>query len=327
MQQPIDAVISWVDGYDPAYQQKLTDFCHDAGVKQHQVIEPTRIQQCNEIYYCLHGLRRFAPWLRHIYLITNAQTPPVVTALQGTAFAKKIKIIDQNELLRAQGIQTPIFNSLSAEWLIWQIPGLSDQFLYLNDDFFIIRDVKPEDFFEHERLVLRGEWKVQAEQKWSHRLKTKLWPILGLSSPQAKTNPHRHWQENSAQLAGCKKHFYLLPHAPFPLHKDTFEAYIANHPNMLVDNASFPFRHSTQVSSVPLMVHHDIVAKRAIYRSKHSAIMIHGSAHTPQKIRTRLKRAKRDPQVAFVCMQSIDEAPLALQHELKDWLTEQIIKS
>ncbi len=326
MQQPIDAVISWVDGYDPIYQQKLAAFCRQVGVKQHQVIEPTRIQQCNEIYYCLHSLRRFAPWLRHIYIITNEQTPPVVAELQDNPFAKKIKIIDQNELLRAQGIQTPIFNSLSAEWLMWLIPGLSNQFLYLNDDFFIIRDVKPEDFFDEERLVLCGEWKVQSEQKWSYRLNKVIRSNLGLSLPKAKTNPHRHWQESSARLAGCKKRFYLLPHAPFPLFKDTFEAQMAKHPKMLLDNASFPFRDLKQVSSVPLIVHQDILAKRVVYRSKRAAITVHGSAHTPQKIRAKLKRAKCDPRVAFVCMQSMDEAPIELQHELKNWLTEQVIK-
>lgn len=324
MMKSIDAVISWVDGYDPVYQQKLNAFCRQSSLNQKEVIEPTRIQQCHEIYYCLHALRRFAPWLRHIYLITNAQTPSAVTALEDKTFANKIKIIDQNDLLRAEGITTPIFNSLSVEWLIWRIPGLSNQFLYLNDDFFIIRDVVPEDFFCQGRLILRGDWKVQVAQKWSYRLKKIVWHALGLPPAVPKTNPHRNWQEVSAQMAGYSKRFYLLPHAPFPLLRSTFEAQIAKNPQWIAQNASFPFRHPDQVSSIPLMVHHDISAQRTLHRSDCRVMMVHGSAHTPGKIRARLARAKRDKRVAFVCMQSIDEAPPKMRQEMKAWLAQQL---
>ena len=90
----IDAVISWVDGYDPAYQQKLTSFCEQQGIEKNVAVEPTRTHQSNEIHYCLHALRRFAPWIRTIYIVTNQQIPPTVSALQGTPFGQKIKIID-----------------------------------------------------------------------------------------------------------------------------------------------------------------------------------------------------------------------------------------
>jgi Stealth protein CR2, conserved region 2 len=317
---PIDAVISWVDGYDINYQQKLRSFCQQQGIVQDLAVEPTRIQQCNEIHYCLHSLRRFAPWLNTIYIITNQQIPPTVTALQGSSFANKIKIIDQNDLLKEFNVPSPVFNSLSVEWLIWRIKGLSNQFIYLNDDFFIIREVTPKDFFRGNRLVLRGNWKVQTEQKWFYLIKKK----FGREAKQ-KTNVHRGWQEQSARLSGFNKHFYLLPHAPFPLIKETFAACITQKPELFTDNVPYPFRHPNQVSSIPLMVHLDIKHKRVIYDSTYQTIMVNGATHSLKKIKSRLNRARNNHHVVFVCMQSIDQAALDTQQYLMDWLQQNIL--
>ncbi|WED44498.1 Stealth CR1 domain-containing protein [Legionella cardiaca] len=325
--EPIDAVISWVDGYDPVYQQKLKAYCNQQGIEQNIAVEPTRIQQHNEIHYCLHALGRFAPWLRTIYIITNQQTPPTVAALQGTALGGKIKIIDQNDLLLEFGSTTPVFNSLSIEWLIWQIKGLSNQFLYLNDDFFIIRDVTPDDFFKNNRMILRGKWKVQLEQKWHYLIKKRLSFLLGKTVEKPQNNPHRAWQENSAKLAGCNRQFYLLPHAPFPLIKKTFNDYIAQNPELFHKNIRYPFRHPDQVSSIPLMVHLDIKNNHVLYDSNyHQTIMVNGACHSLKKIKSRLNHAQNKRNVTFVCMQSIDQAPSETQEYLINWLQEKIVR-
>jgi hypothetical protein len=322
----IDAVISWVDGYDPIYQQKLRTFCSQKGIEPHIAIEPTRIQQCNEIHYCLHALRRFAPWIRTIYIITNQQTPPTVTALDGSAFGNKIKIIDQNDLLLECESISPVFNSLSVEWLIWRIKGLSNQFLYLNDDFFIIREVTPDDFFRSNRIVLRGEWKVQSEKKWLYQMKKYFLEWTKDIELKPKVDLHRAWQEKSAQLAGWNKHFYLLPHAPFSLIKETFEEYIAQSPEIFAENIRYPFRHPDQVSSIPLMVHLDINHKRIVYDSNYQSIMVNGAVHSLKKIKSRLNYAQNNRQIAFVCMQSIDQAPPVTQQYMINWLEQTIEK-
>jgi len=321
---PIDAVISWVDGDDPVYQHKLTSFCAQQGIDKHTAVEPTRIQQVNEIHYCLQGLRRFAPWIRTIYIITNQQTPPAVTALHNTEFGQKIKIIDQNDLLVRLGSTSPVFNSISVEWLMWGIEGLSKQFLYLNDDFFIIRPVTPNDFFHQQRAVLRGEWKVQTNQKWAHRTKQRVFGWLGHTVNRPTTNPHRAWQEKSARLAGWDKRFYLLPHAPFPLLKETFEQYITQKPDHFAQNIHYPFRDPAQISSIPLMVHCDLKQQRAIHDASQQTVMVNGATHSLNKIKSRLNRARTNPRVAFVCMQSIDQAPLATQHYMMNWLQQYV---
>lgn len=324
----IDAVISWVDGYDVTYQQKLRSFCIQQGIEKNIAVEPTRIQQCNEIHYCLRSLCRFAPWIRTIYIITNQQVPQAVLDFQGSTFGNKIKIIDQNDLLNEFNVKSPVFNSLSIEWLIWRIKDLSNQFLYFNDDFFIIRDVTPEDFFRNNSLVLRGEWKTQSDQKTLYRIKKYLssWftKRKEIEKASLNTNPHRGWQEKSARLAGLDKHFYLLPHAPFPLMKKTFDDYITQNPELFIENVSYPFRHPEQVSSIPLMVHLDIKHKRVIHDSSVQSIMVNGACHSLKKIKSRLHRTQHNQKIAFVCMQSIDQAPPETQRYMLDWLQETI---
>jgi hypothetical protein len=322
----IDAVISWVDGYDPIFQKKLSTFCRAQGIEPNIAVEPTRIQQKNEIYYCLHALRRFAPWIRTIYIITNQQVPPVVRALQGTPFGNKIQMIDQNELLQACNVHSPVFNSITVEWLIWRIKGLSNQFIYLNDDFFVIRDVSPDVFFRNHQMVFRGVWKVQSKQKLLYQLKKYFFSWMTHREIKPKTNPHRAWQEKSARIAGWDHHFYLLPHAPFPLIKETFEQLINEKPELLIDNLQFAFRDPKQVSSIPLMVHLDIKHHRVLYDANYQAIMVNGASHSFKKIKNRLQRADSDRRVAFLCMQSIDEAPFEIQQYMIDWLDAHIIE-
>lgn len=319
---PIDAVISWVDGDDPIYQKKLNDFCIEHKINKKSNIEPTRIYQSNEIYYCLSSLCRFAPWLRNIYLVTNQQIPKAIAMLEDKTFTKKIKIIDQNDLLKKYDITSPVFNSLSIEWLIASIDGLSEQFIYLNDDFFIIREVKPNDFFKNNQAILRGEWKTQRTKKLTYLIRKSLSKLLG--PIKLKANPHRSWQEKSAKLAGWKKKFYLLPHAPFPLLKNSFMDYIKKHPKILKKNASFPFRHPDQVSSIPLIVHLDLKQEKAIHQTNYKTIMVNGHTHSFKKIISRLNNAKYNKKINFVCMQSIDEAPEKTKLYMLNWLREQI---
>ena len=330
----MDAVISWVDGYDPIYLSKLNSFCAANNINRQQVIEPTRINQHNEIYYCLHSIFNFAPWIQNIYIITNQQIPNAICHLQNNTFKNKIHIIDQNDLLKELGITTPIFNSLSAEWLIWGIKGLSNEFLYFNDDFFIIKPVKPCDFFQSGKVIVRGDWKTQEHKKFLARIKQSIWrfkakihqPPLNPEEIIAKTNPHRAWQEESERRAGFDKKFYFLAHAPFALLKNTFDDFIVNNQNLRIQNLKYPFRNPKHTSSIPLMTHLNITNNRATFKTKLQAIMVNGKTHSLNKIKSRLKHAKLNANISFLCMQSIDEAaPLAREYML-NWLEENIVK-
>ncbi|MFT4059596.1 MAG: hypothetical protein QM652_08620 [Legionella sp.] len=321
----IDAVISWVNGYDLNYQKKLSDFCLTLGVEPNTVVEPTRIQQCNEIHYCLHSLFRFAPWLRTIYLITNEQIPQAVLDLQGSPLANKICVIDQNELLREQQISTPVFNSIAIEWLIWHIKGLSEQFIYLNDDFFLLRELTANDFFRDNQLVLRGQWKKQSEQKLFYRLKKCAYKIFTRQEIKTSIDLHRHLQEKGAQLARFDTYFFLLSHAPFSLKKTAFLEYLALNPQAMADNLRYPFRHKEQVSSIPLITHQLMNAHEVVYDTHKRTIMVNGAYHSFKKIKNRLQQVQTNRNITFLCVQSLDQAPQETKQYIDKWLTTHIL--
>lgn len=316
----IDAVISWVDGEDINYQNKLKNFCKSKNLNFKTIIEPTRINQVDEIYYCLKCLSRNTPWLHKVYIITNQQTPSAIQKLEDENFKKKIHIIDQNKLLESLNITTPVFNSLSIEWLMWLIPNLSNNFIYLNDDFFITKPLTPNDFFDNDSIKFRGVWKTQSHQKLLYKTKLFLSKIFKTKQPIPKSNPHRNWQEKAAKMAGFQKKFYLLEHAPYPLNKNTFQKYISSNPAIIKENASLPFRDPKHISSVPLIAHLNLMDNLAINDKSKKAIMVNGATHSLRKIKSRLNRAHNNPEVSFVCMQSIDMAPVETKEYMLGWL-------
>ena len=63
-QLPIDAVILWVDGSDPAHQQKMQQFI-PAGVNTKSRTFRTRFDQVEEIEYAIKSI------LKYVYLYIN----------------------------------------------------------------------------------------------------------------------------------------------------------------------------------------------------------------------------------------------------------------
>ena len=306
----IDAVITWVDGNDAAHQTKLATTLQKMGISKPESAAPTRFNQCGEIDYCLRSLLRYAPWLRTLFLVTDNQTPSIIKALKGTPEGKKIKLIDHRDIFLDHENALPTFNSLSIESVLWRIEGLSEQFIYLNDDCALIRPVTPNDFFRENKLVLRGAWKTQTEKKWLNRM---------MPNRSHATHEHRTIQETSAKLAGFKKKFFHLPHAPLSLHKQTLADFFLQHPNDLLKNIQPAFRTLQQFWPISLAQHLDLKNNTAIVDNTLKAISLHGNAHSLNKIQTRLKRAEKN-NVAFICLQSLDLAPDSTRRIVFDWL-------
>ncbi|MGQ3892159.1 stealth family protein [Legionella sp. CNM-4043-24] len=314
--EPVDAVITWVDGHDPVHREKLSRHLASLGISRPVAADPTRFNQCGELEYCIKSILRYAPWMRTIYLITDAQTPSFTTE-----FPKdKIKLIDHSDIFTGFESCLPTFNSLSIESVFWRIPGLAERFVYFNDDSFLIRPVRYEDFFRGENLVLRGHWKTQSQNKWRNRIKNWLPFIAELSFLKDAPNEHRNLQENSARLAGWHKQFFHQPHAPFPIRKSILEEFFKENPGLLANNVRFALRDPEQFMSVSLTHHLAMKDRRITIDSSLDAVTINAACHSLKKIHQRLHMADKNSKVAFMCMQSLDAAPPEVQSELLNWL-------
>lgn len=324
MTEPIDAVITWVDGNDKHHAQKVADCFARMGIKHHVAAIPTRFNQCGEIDYCIKSILRFAPWIRTIYIVTDNQVPPIIQQFAGTPYESKFKLVDHRAIFHGLDHVLPTFNSLVIESVLWRIKGLSERFIYFNDDCSLIRPVVQDDFFREGKLVLRGHWKTQSDQKWRHCLKKLKCSLLNRTYSHVLDDDHRAVEENSAKFMGLTKRYFHLPHVPFSVNKKTCEDLFLKYPDIMSQNLQYPFRDRRQFWIISLIYHLAINQKDVVFYHKSAGITVNGSHHSLFKIRSRLVRADYKKSIKFFCMQSMDVTPEPIQALLFNWLAKRI---
>ena len=138
---PIDVVYTWVDDVDPAWREKferysgrsLTGHHQQAGAKE-------RFRSRDELRYSLRSLDMYAPWVRNIYIVTDGQDPGFID------FDERIHLVDHREIAHDTAT-LPVFNSNAIISWLHRIPGLSEHYIYVNDDVFFGKDTNPVLFF------------------------------------------------------------------------------------------------------------------------------------------------------------------------------------
>ncbi|MER7688031.1 stealth family protein [Streptomyces sp. NPDC097610] len=136
---PIDVVYTWVDGNDPAWQQRRAAFGH--GGYHTESANAARYISRDELRYSLRALEQNAPWVRHVYVVTDRQRPSWLNDRH-----PRVTVVDHSEIFDDPSA-LPTFNSHAIESRLHHIKGLSEHFLYFNDDMFLGCPVTPQDFF------------------------------------------------------------------------------------------------------------------------------------------------------------------------------------
>lgn len=137
---PVDLVYLWVDGKDPKWLSKKNSALIAEG-KKPEKDAAARYFDNDELKYNLRSVEKFAPWINHIFIITDNQIPKWLNTKN-----KKITIVDHSEIIPKKVL--PIFNSSLIEFFIQNIPNLSEHFLLANDDTFFGNNIYPEYFFD-----------------------------------------------------------------------------------------------------------------------------------------------------------------------------------
>lgn len=305
----IDVVITWVDGCEELHLKKRKAYL-DA--LQKTVCESKLAERLNafgELDFCLASIFRFIPWIGKVYIVTDAQVPKALESFQNTPYADRIELVDHQVIFQGYEQYLPTFNSLAIESMLWRIPGLSEQFIYFNDDCMLLKPLREADFFDGDKLVLRGGLKLQSPcQFW--RLK--------------KTASHRMCQENAARLLGYHRRFIYLHHTPFPLKKKILKDFFEMHQPLLHKNLKHRLRDLTQFWSVSLAYHLAWRERGVVWDKRSKAVNIHAARHTIKKMYSRLKKAEQNKNTTFICVQSLSEGCDEAKQILLDWLNQEI---
>ena len=133
--KPIDFVIPWVDGNDPAWQKRKMEALGGASSDD----RAERYRDWDLLRYWFRGVERFTPWVRTVFFVCD-QKPPAWLNMAHPA----LRVVRHETFIPAEYL--PTFSSHPIELNMHRIPGLSERFVYFNDDFFVLRPL-PESFF------------------------------------------------------------------------------------------------------------------------------------------------------------------------------------
>ena len=143
--EPIDAVYTWVNGSDPEFRRQLRQTLTELRrPPPRDAVSAYRFADNDELRYSLRSLQQHAPWVRHVYLVTNGQVPSWLDL-----DSPRITLVTHEEIFPNK-LHLPSFSSPAIESHLHRIPGLSDRFLYFNDDVLIGQPVWPENFISED---------------------------------------------------------------------------------------------------------------------------------------------------------------------------------
>lgn len=150
---PVDIVFTWVDADDPSFIEQFNQYA-TADAQKSVLSDAARFKSLDELKYALRSIFDYAPWVNKIYIVTNGQKPCWLNDGH-----PKVRIVPHAEILEQQYL--PTFNSHVIESAIHKIEGLSEHYIYFNDDMMLLRKVGPEYFFLNSGLGIMFTSKVR----------------------------------------------------------------------------------------------------------------------------------------------------------------------
>ncbi|WP_299572215.1 stealth family protein [uncultured Williamsia sp.] len=231
----IDIVFSWVDGSSAEFQaqraKRMRNYVVGSGDDS-----AARFRQIDELKYALRSVHMYAPWIRRIFVATDSPRPAWLADDPRVTFVPSAEFFTDTSVL-------PTHNSQAVESQLHRIPGLSEHFLYSNDDMFFARPVQPDMFFSPGGITMFVEGDVR----------------IGLGT----NDNQRSGFENAARVNRrvLKKRFGSvttrhLEHVVTPLRKSVMSEMEAEFPEEFTATAASAFRASDNISVTNSLYHY-----------------------------------------------------------------------
>lgn len=256
----IDFVITWVDGNDPAWKRQRNLAAQASEQIQKTDNRKERYRDWDNLQYWFRGVEQFAPWVRKVHFVTWGHIPDWLNTAH-----PKLNIVRHDEFIPKDFL--PTFNSHTIEWNLHRIKGLSEKFVYFNDDMFLVDKIKETDFFQDGKPV-----DMLAFQPDVANIDDPVMPYIYLNNtmllakyfqkrPNMKKQPGAYFHigyppayflYNIMELAFPRFTGFYTVHGPSPLKKSTYETLWNLEPELLISVCSHAFRHKEDVSQYVL---------------------------------------------------------------------------
>lgn len=143
----VDVVVTWVDGSDPNWLADKEYHLKQANGDRKVGNSACRYREWDFFRYWFRAIETYAPWVNCVYFVTYGHVPDWLNTE-----SPKLKVVRHDEFIPKEYL--PTFSSIPIEFNLHRIPGLSENFIYFNDDMFLSRHSSPEDFFVDGKPVL-----------------------------------------------------------------------------------------------------------------------------------------------------------------------------
>ena len=227
---PIDAVYLWVDDSDPAWRARRDAARRELAGPDAPGEESAGahfFRDRGELRASMRSLEMYAPWIRHIYLVTDDQRPAWLDTEHG-----RVTLVDHRDIF-ADPAALPTFSSHAIGTQLHRIPGLAEHYLVMNDDVMFTHPVSPYDFF-----TPAGQLNV-----FFSRARR---PDIS----RDRQNPLEQARTNSAELIERdfgRRASSLFAHVPIPQRKDVAEDVAERYAEEFERTARGRFRSATDV--------------------------------------------------------------------------------
>ena len=322
--EPIDAIITWVDGNDPKLKAKQAQYFTPA--KNDDTQSSSRFVDTGELYYCISSILKFAPFIRNIFIVTDDQYPHAHLARIKNRFGEEvmeqIKIVDHREIFRGYENHLPTFNSISIETMLFRVPGAAKNCVYFNDDMFIARPLTPEDFFQNNRPVIYASWKSSFLPRLTKKIRqTNFLQRLGI---KLRKLSYKETQCFSFATLGIKSQYLQFDHCPHPFCRETVDDFFVENSDLLEKNIIYKTRSEKQFYLMAISNGLEVL-KGKVETFPISLVYLKISAKQKQLEYVKRKQKEllaKNPK--FLCVQELVTASPAAQAAAIKWLDELI---
>lgn len=160
----IDMVYLWCNGNESEFVKRKSYYAsleNGENINESESFGNKRFYDNEELRYSLRSLEQHAPWINHIFIVTDRQVPKWLNTNY-----ERISIIDHSQIMPLSNI--PCFNSSVIERYIGFIPGLQEHFLYGNDDTFFGENVSKDFFYENGRPIVRLKYFRNVKKNYTY---------------------------------------------------------------------------------------------------------------------------------------------------------------
>ncbi|WP_201627269.1 stealth conserved region 3 domain-containing protein [Psychrobacter immobilis] len=133
----IDLVFTWVNSDDSDWKEMYSQY---KPIEDSDATSTSRFKSRDELQYAIRSWEKYGSFINRIFIVSNCKAPEWLDLSN-----EKVRWVSHEEILPESAL--PTFSSHAIETSLHKIKGLSNHFIYSNDDFFLVKPVSALDFF------------------------------------------------------------------------------------------------------------------------------------------------------------------------------------